>query len=208
MAAARAREQSKGSYRISKEPGIVPHRATGTYSKFLVQARFGPSVHVAGDVAAPTQSSTQKAASHLNRLGRSACGASTTCAVREGARRTFCHVLYPPLYRLMLGEITKEQGRVQLAEIAAAILTRPLAKERSTAQGNIMGTWQTSWQHGNMAATRATWGSMQGDSQDRTFAMLLTLLTFVARAADAPAATLAAATCTALCTMACGVRHD
>ena len=50
-------------------------------------------------------------------------------------------------------------------------------------------------------------GNMQ-TSQDRTFAMLLTLLTFVARAADAPAATLAAATCTALCTMACGVRHD
>ena len=28
----RVREQRKGSCRISKEPGIVPHRFTGTYS--------------------------------------------------------------------------------------------------------------------------------------------------------------------------------
>ena len=70
-----------------------------------------------------------------------------------------------------------------------------------------MGTWQTSWEHGDMATTQGQHGNMQGDSQDRTFLtfpMLLTLLTFVARAADAPAATLAAATCTALCTRACG----
>ena len=62
----------------------------------------------------------------------------------------------------MLGEITKEQGRAQLGEIAAAILTRPLAKERSTAQGNIMGTWQTSWEHGNMAADTGNMGKHAG----------------------------------------------
>ena len=60
------------------------------------------------------------------------------------------------------------------------------------------------WQH-------SLWDNMgkQGvTSQARTFAMLLTLLTFVARAADAPATTLAAATCTALCARWHVVRHD
>ena len=71
-----------------------------------------------------------------------------------------------------------------------------------------MGTWQTSWEHGDMATTQGQHGNMQGDSQDRTFPMLLTLLTFVARAADAPATTLAAATCKALCARWHVVRHD
>ena len=53
-----------------------------------------------------------------------------------------------------------------------------------------MGAWQTSWQNGNTGQHGATRGNSR---VDRTFT---TLLSFVARAAGAQAATLAAATCT------------
>ena len=164
LAAARKREQSKGSYCISKEPGIVPaHRLTGTYAKFLVQARFGPSAHEAGDVAAPTQSSTQKAASHLNRLGRTAWGVDhmhmhmCMCMCMCGERVTDAGSVTYFTTLAMLGEITKEQGRAAGGDSGSYPNTTAGEREvNSTLRA-------TSWEHGKRHGNMATWRQHRGN---------------------------------------------